>query len=139
MVSVPSPHPIAGRDSSGVAHLRSVSPVRSGVCPRYQTVENWAGDCRYSAHLFVVRLHGVWYSWYTMRTRPINVRHSIGESERNTRFASSAQRLVHKWLSRRGQRHRYKIIAFVEAGERLEVPMRRVMKKPVRATSFREG
>jgi group II intron reverse transcriptase/maturase len=49
---------------------------------------------------------------------------------RNGRFAWFAQRLVYKWLNRRSQRRSYNMTAFMEAWERWEIPMPRVVEKP---------
>jgi len=65
------------------------------------------------------KLRGVW-NYYGV----------IGNSERNGRFAWFAQRLVYKWLNRRSQRRSYNMTAFMEAWERWEIPMPRVVEKP---------
>jgi group II intron reverse transcriptase/maturase len=65
------------------------------------------------------KLRGVW-NYYGV----------IGNSERNGRFAWFAQRLVYKWLNRRSQRRSYNMTAFLEAWERWEIPMPRVVEKP---------
>lgn len=65
------------------------------------------------------KLRGVW-NYYGV----------IGNSERNGRFAWFAQRLVYKWLNRRSQRRSYNVTAFMEAWERWQIPMPRVVEKP---------
>ena len=65
------------------------------------------------------KLRGVW-NYYGV----------IGNSERNGRFAWFAQRLVYKWLNRRSQRRSYTVTAFLEAWQRWEIPMPRVVEKP---------
>jgi RNA-directed DNA polymerase len=54
----------------------------------------------------------------------------IGTSERNGRFAWFAPRLDYKWLNRLSQRRSYNMTSFIEACERWEVPMPRVVEKP---------
>ena len=65
------------------------------------------------------KLRGVW-NYYGV----------IGNSERNGRFAWFAQRLVYKWLNRRSQRRSYNMTAFMEAWERWQIPMPRIVEKP---------
>jgi group II intron reverse transcriptase/maturase len=65
------------------------------------------------------KLRGVW-NYYGV----------IGNSERNGRFAWFAQRLVYKWLNRRSQRRSYNMTSFMEAWERWEIPLPRVVEKP---------
>lgn len=68
---------------------------------------------------FKSKLRGVW-NYYGV----------IGNSERNGRFAWFAQRLVYKWLNRRSQRRSYNLTAFMEAWQRWEIPMPRVVERP---------
>ena len=65
------------------------------------------------------KLRGVW-NYYGV----------IGNSERNSRFAWFAQRLVYKWLNRRSQRRSYNMTAFMEAWERWQIPMPCIVEKP---------
>lgn len=65
------------------------------------------------------KLRGVW-NYYGV----------IGNSERNSRFAWFAQRLVYKWLNRRSQRRSYNMTAFMEAWQRWKIPMPSVVEKP---------